>query len=177
MPQHETEAQAIRNLQTYLRQLSYHDASITAPPIDGIFDTDTQKSLMEFQTSHGLSPTGVADQAVFELLYAIYRASLAEHSAPLRLSVFPPFPENMRYTEGSQGFPVAAIQFILRELERKYGKIQLPDVTGVYDAATAQAVKAFQEQNALRPDGEVDRVTWNEMADQYNIQAQSFSQD
>lgn len=177
MPQYKNEAQAIRNLQTYLRQLSYHDSSITAPPIDGIFDTDTEKSLMEFQRSRGLSPTGVADQAVFELLYAIYRASLAEHSAPLRMTVFPALPENMKYSEGAEGFPVAAIQFMLRELERKYGKIQLPSVTGIYDAATAAAVKAFQEQNALRPDGAVDRVTWNEIVDQYNIQAQQFSQD
>jgi hypothetical protein len=34
MPEYETEAQAIQNLRTYLRQLSYHDKNITAPPID-----------------------------------------------------------------------------------------------------------------------------------------------
>ena len=64
MPEFETQAQAIQNLQTYLRQLSYHDQSIKAPPIDGIFDTDTKQSLMDFQASRGLPPTGVADQAL-----------------------------------------------------------------------------------------------------------------
>lgn len=177
MPQYLNESEAIRNLQTYLRQLSYHTSGITAPPIDGIFDSDTQKSLTEFQRSRGLNPTGVADQETFEILYALYRSSLAEHSAPLKMAVFPPLPENMEYGPSAQGFTVAAAQFMLRELERKYGAIDLPTVTGRYDAATVQAVKTFQEQNALQASGLLDRVTWNKLVDQHNLQFNSFTQD
>ena len=168
MPQYANEAEAIRNLQTYLRQLSYHDASISPPPVDGIFDTDTQKSLTEFQISRGLAPTGIADQAVWELLYALYRASLAENTAPLKMDVFPSHPKNMEYGPGAQGFAVSAVQYMLGELERNYGAIRPPLVSGIYDGATVLAVKEFQKQNALQASGLVDRVTWNEIVDQYN---------
>ena len=100
MPQYETEAQAIQNLQTYLRQLSYHDGSIKAPPIDGIFDTDTRQSLMDFQASKDLPQTGVADQALWELLYATYRTSLAQNSPPVRMEIFPLLPLDAEFKKG-----------------------------------------------------------------------------
>ena len=40
-----TETQAIRNLQTYLRQLSFFDESLPELPIDGVFDTETQRAV------------------------------------------------------------------------------------------------------------------------------------
>ena len=38
-------------------------------------------------------------------------------------------------------------------------------LTGKYDAATKQAVKDFQTVNRLPPDGRVDRITWNRLAE------------
>ena len=108
MPQQDNQSQAIRNLQTYLRQLSYFDPSIPPPPVDGIFESDTERALRAFQTSRGLTPTGVADQPVWELLYATYRASLAEQASALPMMIFPDLPRNQEYGPGSRGFVVAA---------------------------------------------------------------------
>ena len=174
MAQIDTQNQAIRNLQTYLRQLSYHDQSITAPPIDGIFESDTEQSLKDFQTSKNLPPTGIADQALWELLYATYRTSVAQNSPPVRMEIFPLIPLNTEFKTGDRGFVIAAIQFMLRELESKYGFLLPIEVTGIYDEITEAAVTAFQKQNALQPNGIVDRLTWNDIADQYNVLFSKF---
>ena len=174
MAEYETQAQAIQNLQTYLRQLSYHDPSITAPPIDGIFDSTTQQSLKDFQVSQSLPPTGIADQALWELLYATYRSSLAQNAPPVRMEIFPLLPTDAVIRLGEEGFPVTALQWMLRELERKYGFLLSVEVTGVFDDTTQEAVRAFQSQNALRPNGIVDRRTWNEITDQYNVLFSGF---
>ena len=174
MPQYETEAQAIQNLQTYLRQLSYHDESIKAPPIDGIFDTDTRQSLMDFQASKDLPQTGVADQALWELLYATYRTSLAQNSPPVRMEIFPLLPLDAEFKKGDKGFVITTLQWMLRELEAKYGFLLPIQVTGIFDEVTEVAVKDFQKQNALQPSGILDRLTWNEIADQYNVLFSGF---
>ena len=174
MPQYETEAQAIQNLQTYLRQLSYHDANIKAPPIDGIFDTDTRQSLMDFQASKDLPQTGIADQRLWELLYATYRTSIAQNSPPVRMEIFPLLPLNAEFRKGDEGFVITALQWMLRELEAKYGFLLPIQVTGIFDEVTEEAVKDFQKQNALQPSGILDRMTWNEITDQYNVLFSGF---
>ena len=174
MPEFDTQSQAIENLQTYLRQLSYHDKTIKAPPIDGVFDTDTRQSLMDFQASKGLPQTGVADQALWELLYATYRTSVAQNSPPVRMEIFPLLPLDATFKNGDRGFVITALQWMLRELESKFGFLLPIQITGVYDQITEEAVKAFQKQNGLKPDGILDRLTWNEIADQYNIQFSGF---
>ena len=174
MPQFDTQSQAIQNLQTYLRQLSYHDQSIKAPPIDGIFDTDTRQSLMDFQASKGLPQTGVADQALWELLYATYRTSVAEHSPPARMEIFPLIPTDAQFKLGDQGFVITALQWMLQELERKFGFLLPIEVTGKFDQATESALLDFQKQNGLKPNGILDRMTWNEVTDQYNVLFSGF---
>ena len=169
MPQYDTQARAIRNLQTYLRQISYHDPAITQPPVDGILDTATRQSIRDFQGTQALPQTGVVDQALWELIYAAYRTSLAENTPPQRMEVFPLTPTDVSFTLGDRGFPVAAIQFMLRELEGNYGLLLPVEVTGEFTENTAEAVRSFQKQNGLKPNGRVDRSTWNELTDQYNV--------
>ena len=168
MPQNPNERTAVRNLQTYLRQLSYHNPEISAPPVDGIFDSATETSLKDFQKVYGLPVTGSANQYVWELLYALYRASRAEHTGPQRMEVFPPLPPDDTIGPGASGFPVAAVQFMLRELETQYGGLLDTKLTGSFDEDTARAVREFQQQNRLPQTGAVNRTTWNALADQYN---------
>ncbi len=160
---------AVRNLQAYLRQLSYADPSITPPPVDGVLDSATVRAIREFQESRGLPVTGVADQLLWETLYAAYRASLAENAPPQRMEVFPLLPADFTLDVGSVGFPVAAVQFMLRELEGNYGSLLGTEVTGRFDENTLRAVMDFQRRNALPPNGKVDRATWNKITSIYNV--------
>ena len=71
-----TETEAVSNLQRYLRQLSYFDDAIPAPPIDGIFGALTRQSLIAFQEQNGLPATGTANETTWNLLYEKYVLSI-----------------------------------------------------------------------------------------------------
>ena len=159
---------AVENLQRYLRQLSYGEPTIPPPPIDGIFETQTEDALREFQRLRNIPVTGSADQDTWERLYIDYRSSLAYNSPPRQISVFPLDPPGYVLTLGSGGFVVAAIQHMLRELSHSYSFLSVVNTTGIYDEQTANAVRLFQQQNRLPTDGNVGLLTWNAIADQYN---------
>lgn len=168
MNHHANYSDAIENLQRYLRQLSFWNPEIPAPPIDGIWESRTEAALRAFQRLQGLPTTGVADQNTWNLLYDEYRISLAEHSPPNQILVFPFDPEGYMLTPDSIGFAVSSLQYMLRELHYHYSRLQDLEMTGIYDAPTVTAVKDFQEKNQLFPDGNTGLLTWNAIADQYN---------
>ena len=169
MPTQANESSAIRNLQRYLRQLSYEEKSIIAPPVDGIFESDTREALLAFQALKGLPTTGTADQETWELLYAAYRASLSQSVPPRTVAIFPRVPKGLTLTLGSSGFPIMAIQYMLTELTSSYGDLGEFEINGIYDEPTKNAVTVFQSHNVLPKTGNVDFDTWNQIADQYNV--------
>ena len=168
MPIYENEAQATLNLQRYLRQLSYHHPEITAPPIDGIFDRDTERSLKEFQAMRGLPVTGRADRRTWDALYAMYRASIAENEPPRTVAILPFVAGEILLQKGDDGFTVSVLQYMLRELGESLAELEEVEVSGIFDDKTARAMRLFREQNGL-PEGEtVDLVTWNTLVDRFN---------
>ncbi len=65
---------------------------------------------------------------------------------------------------GSAGEPVRSIQQQLNRIAVNYPLIgQIPGVNGVFDLATEEAVKAFQDIFDLNADGIVGPVTWYEI--------------
>jgi peptidoglycan hydrolase-like protein with peptidoglycan-binding domain len=158
----------VANLQSYLRRLAYWEAEIPQPPVDGIFESRTEEALRAYQRTRAIPVTGVADFDTWERLYADYRASLAAHSPPRQASIFPIYPENYVITEGSTGFAVTALQYMLSELQHSYAYLEALAVSGVYDAQTADAVTRFQRENGILGEAGVGLATWNAIADQYN---------
>jgi peptidoglycan hydrolase-like protein with peptidoglycan-binding domain len=53
-------------------------------------------------------------------------------------------------------------------LELNYDGLVLVPQTGIYDALTAEAVRGFQQRHQLPETGEVDRATWDALANTYN---------
>ena len=169
MNEHQNFPPAVENMQRYLRQLSYDEPTIPPPPIDGIFETRTEDALREFQRLRGFPITGSADRNTWDRLYGDYRSSLAFNSPPRQISVFPLEPVGYVMVPGSGGFAVAAVQHMLLELHHSYKELESIIVTGIYDGQTENAVRTFQRLNNLPEDGNVGLLTWNSIADQYNV--------
>ena len=162
------ETEAIRNLQRYLRQLSYIDKRIPTPPVDGIYDTATREAVRAFQSVERLPVTGVVDKATWDLLYRRYRESLVRESAPVPLAQFPRLSAGYALREGDENFLVRLVQYALGELELIYKGFDSVPQNGIYDAATMAAVRSFQKRHGLPETGEVDRETWDALANTYN---------
>lgn len=162
------EQDAIRNLQEYLRHLSYHSESINPVPIDGIWGDDTRRALIAFQNENNLEPTGTADRETWELLKERYDLSVAQNSPPAALALFPRVPRDYVIREGEDGLLVYIVRYLLNELSRLY---YFPEIAllGNYDGQIANVVKDFQRRNYIEASGNVDRETWDAMAVQHNL--------
>ena len=157
----------IRNLQRYLRTISYRYPEIPPPPVDGIFEDATRESLEAFQTFVGLPVTGTADRITWEALYAAYLDALFNASLPTPLPVFPHSPEDYAVRLGDSGYLVTSVQYLLLELSTLYGFPTPIEQGGVYGKDTADAVAYFQKLCLLPESGEVDKRTWNYLVGAY----------
>ena len=164
-----TEKDAITNLQTYLRAQTIIDKNAPTVPIDGIFDTQTQNALIEFQRSNSLPTTGVADKITYDLLYAQYLDILDTSSLPTPIIPFPSYPKDYAIKNGEKSFLVATLQYMLNEIGTVFNVFEPLEINGIYDEETEKIIKSFQERNGLYPSGEVDRATWSYLARIYNL--------
>lgn len=138
---------AVIILQSKLKDLGYFSANIT-----GSFDTYTKEQVMGFQEEYGLTPTGVVDTETWNLLY-----SLTDIALPLEIDTKPVL------RIGSTGESVKELQTILTSLLYYTGNID-----GNFGATTENAVKRFQTNNRLTPDGIVGRDTWSALDTLYS---------
>jgi hypothetical protein len=109
------------------------DAGYTELAVDGVFGTDMNGIVADFQTTHGIPVTADAtfDTATWEAL----APSLDKHAT---------------------GLPVQAVQYILGIK----GYADTVSVTGEYDHGTMKAVQDMQRLHGLTPHGKVDASTW-----------------
>ena len=63
------EEEATREVQRYLRAVSYRHASVPHIGIDGIYGEETRAALRAFQRHFSLPQTGEANAETFALLY------------------------------------------------------------------------------------------------------------
>lgn len=164
------EKDAIKNIQRYLRQLSFHDDGINPVPIDGIWADQTRRALIQFQRSQGIPATGTVDNNTWAILKQKYDESVALNSPPLKLDLFPRNIYGLEYemTVGEIGFLVTAVQYLLGELSRLYSFPECAP-SGVYDEETASLVREFQKRNGIEATGKVGRETWDAMVAQHNL--------
>jgi peptidoglycan hydrolase-like protein with peptidoglycan-binding domain len=85
------------------------------------------------------------------------------------MAIFP-FPEN-NYTveKNEESDLVRIIQILLSGIDVAYGIFAGVALSGVYDDATENAVRAFQKIHFLPQTGVVDIHTWNRIASDYNL--------
>ena len=174
MAQNSNYSTAVYNLQRYLRQISYTDPRISAPPQDGIFAEKTKQALIEFQRTHSLLPNGIADKETWDMLYAEYLLSKELYSPPRALNIFPRIPDGYSVSLGDDFFLVSVIQYLLGELRISYDSFIPLLISGIYDEATAENIRIFQRKNQLDESGRVDKATWDALLDAYNASASNY---
>lgn len=167
MAENPTQREAVQNLQRYLRRLSYENNDILPVPVDGIFDTQTEAALSEFQKMNGLPVTGVADAETWNRLFEEYTRLRIEDDRHVPLDFFPSVPEHYEPVDGERHAFISLLQFMLGELSLVYDAYAVPTVNGMYDTETAEAVAVFQKIQGLPPTGRLNRHTWNRLSEEY----------
>ncbi len=167
-------AEAITNLQQYLRKLSYMGTGEGTVPIDGIYDDATRAAVKNFQRDMGLSETGIVDKLTWDTLFAEYSEQTETQRGRRGLYFFPQNPRGYEVVPGNTLTLVRIIQLLLLELSVVYDIFDDIAESGTFDASTERAIREFQQINGLPPTGRVDERTWNRIVREYmNLSANS----
>ncbi len=151
--------EAVGRLQTRLKELGYYAGAIT-----NVADKDTIAALKMFEGKNGLVADGEADQNDQNVLYG---ATAIEASAQVTPTPEPTIaPPDRTLRRGDSGEDVKGVQIRLQELGYYTGK-----VTGNYNAATMDAVKAFQKKNKLDVDGVLGPISRTVLYGKYPVYA------
>ncbi|MDR3051301.1 MAG: peptidoglycan-binding protein [Oscillospiraceae bacterium] len=140
---------AVRALQLRLKELGYFTATAT-----GTYASLTAAAVRAFQRANGLLADGIAGPKTLTALYGQAASSpgtqppdsAAPTATPRPAST--PRPGYPTLRKGSTGEDVRALQQALKDLGYYTGS-----VNGNYDSATADAVRAFQQNNDTGVDG------------------------
>lgn len=166
-----SEKNNVYELQRYLRELHNSDSRIPPVNSDGIYGDETRAAVTEIQRLHGLPETGVTDAATWNLIYAEYVKAVRKREPPNKIS---PFPSEDGYVikNGERSDTVAIVQFMLRLLADTFDGIEGAVPEGIFNESTAADIRELQRAYGLPETGEVDKATWNALADAYNRAAE-----
>ncbi|MBO5649330.1 MAG: peptidoglycan-binding protein [Clostridia bacterium] len=177
---HTDRANNIRELQRYLRGLSYHDARIPSIPITGIRGEETNAALRAFLQREGfLEKTSIPDTEPIRMTPQYWNAlrdahaKEAERYAPAA-PLFPITPAALETRIYPPGF-YTLLQLMLSVLARPLGQFPAPTLSGTADAATTSAIAAVQALAGQTPTGIPDLAFWREVSALYNLEMHKFS--
>ncbi len=154
---------AVRNLQTYLRLISFYDQRIERVPIDEIYGSDTQKAVASFQRTRSLPETSVVDKRTWDAIYNEYSDLMRKTVEAPPPRIFPSVEYGYEVSRGEKSSFVAIIQLMLRELGALFDAFETVEVDGIYGEETERAVREFQRAAMLEESGSVDLETYNRL--------------
>lgn len=165
-------AQPVRSLQTMLRVIAEDDARYPTVVPDGIFGPSTMHAVTAFQRQNGLPITGIADQSTWEAIVSVYEPALIRigKAEPIEIIINP----GQVYRLGDAHPNIFLTQSILAQMSQNNPAIQTPELTGILDLPTSDALSVFQAISGLPATGELDRITWKNLAKQFTLQSHIY---
>lgn len=157
--------QPVRSLQTMLRVIAENDELQPSVIPDGIYGPQTATAVSTFQRRNGLPITGSVDQNTWDRIVAVYEPALIAVGPVMPLEIILEPQQVIR--QGEENPNLYLVQAILIVLSQAYGSITAPNVTGILDIPTSNALSQFQALALLPATGELDRQTWKHLALHY----------
>ena len=163
-------SEEVRTIQRQLNRIGQNYPAVS-PSLEanGLFDVSTEEAVKNFQRIFNLTQDGIVGKATWYKIKSIFNA--VKGLADLQGEGISYDEASRLYTRavgrGNTGTPVEVVQYYLSVIS--YFDPNLPQVyiTGTFDENTENAVRLFQEQNGLPPDGIVGRATWNALTVAY----------
>jgi len=156
-------------IQYGLEVLSTYYPTIPDVAITGIFDSQTRDAIIEFQKTMNLPLTGNITPETYRILYDNVYSIL--DTLPSE-AIYLPYLRwtGIVYDLGHESPVVYLIQEMLSYISLIISAIPPIEPNGIYDEATEEAVRAFQNVEGIEPTGAVDEETWYKIEDVYRRQ-------
>ncbi len=160
----------VRRIQVQLNRISLNYPLI--PKIqnpNGVFGVETENAVKEFQKTFGLIQDGIVGKGTWyevqQIYVAIKRLGEVDSEGQTIQEIAKQYKGVLR--EGDMGDSVTAIQYYLNLIGVFNNSIPIPEIDGIFGAATRNAVLAFQNYYGIEQSGEVNEETWNLISNVY----------
>ena len=160
----------VRNLQHFLRHISYYYNTVPAVIPDGIFSTQTREAVIGFQEAFSMPVTGVVDFDTWSQIVIVYN-DLYELEESYIPQVFPS--HGFTISAGESPIPLNVIHTMLQALTQVFGNLGEFSASGVHDEPSVTLVKTLQALFDLEPNGTIDKKTFNMIATFYDSHVSS----
>ena len=150
-------------LQVMLNRISQNYPAIPKVSPDGVFGSNTQDSVKQFQRIFGLTPDGIVGKATWYKLVYLYVGvtQLSELVSQGQTFYTVQFQYPGVLKEGDKGSGVQVLQYMLALLAGFDNALSPVQIDGTFGPVTARAVRNYQGVAGLTVDGIVGRDTWN----------------
>ena len=150
-------------LQVMLNRISQNYPAIPKVSPDGVFGSNTQDSVKQFQRIFGLTPDGIVGKATWYKLVYLYVGvtQLSELVSQGQTFYTVQFQYPGVLKEGDKGSGVQVLQYMLALLAEFDNALSPVQIDGTFGPVTARAVRNYQGVVGLTVDGIVGRDTWN----------------
>ena len=152
-------------LQQRLRNISKVHKDVPSVIPDGIFGEETENAVRAFQRKFGFSETGVVDFEIWDRINEESKKALFVLSDPNQVISIKN--EDLPLVIGQIGREVHTLNLMLRRLGELYSNFRFEDTGDEFTAETEREVRKWQKVIGHDITGEVDKLTWNRLAEHY----------
>ena len=155
----------VQVVQYYLAVIGRYYDTVPVVATDGIFGEQTEAAVRAFQQTLGLPVDGIVGAVTWNAINRAYRGIIGNQAAdPNRAAFFP----GVILQRGMSGESVRLLQTYLSRIADDYPAIPKITPDGIFGAATEAAVRAYQTEFGLQPNGIVGAVTWDSIGSLYD---------
>lgn len=152
-------------LQQRLRNISKVHKDVPSVIPDGIFGEETENAVRAFQRKFGFSETGVVDFEIWDRINEESKKALFVLSDPNQVISIKN--EDLPLVIGQIGREVHTLNLMLRRLGELYSNFRSENTGDEFTAETEREVRKWQKVIGHDITGEVDKLTWNRLAEHY----------
>lgn len=158
---------AVYEMQYYLKFIAKYVRGIKEITPDGIFGRETEEAVVEFQKIYALEPTGEINRATWNKITSVYAELKEKHGRAEPVYVYPTELSAMKM--GDDYGEILVLQALLKRFSDRFENMPAASTSGIFDSETEALVRSLQAVFDLPQTGEVNKTTWNRIANLYSV--------
>ena len=152
----------VKGLHYYLNTIAFFDQELPMLEVNGVYNDNTRKMIINFQNRYNIPATGEVDAVTWNKIKEVYNIllnNIPSEYVKYRDEFYP----GRLMSIGMSGSDVKLLQNYLYQVCIKYKNIPGVRVTGIFDDLTESSVLTLQNKFDIEESGVVGPTFWNDL--------------